>query len=41
MDKFQNGDKSGFRTKFAKVMAGAVGRGFNLSTFMANAGPQE
>lgn len=39
IDKFQK-DESGFRSKFAKVMAGAVGRGINFSTFMANAGPQ-
>lgn len=39
IEKFQK-DESGFRSKFAKVMAGAVGRGINFSTFMANAGPQ-
>ena len=37
--RFQN-DESGFRSKFAKVMAGAVGRGINFSTAMSNAGVQ-
>ena len=37
--KFKN-DESGFRSKFAKVMAGAVGRGINFSTAMSNAGVQ-